>query len=202
MHRTFSWFEAVDRASPDDHDARLIFLWIALNALYGRWNDAKGEPEPDFHQLQQMVKTVLNLDRDERVSKELIGHKRLVLSIFEDKFLNEYYWRTLNRNINYSVNYSRSKALELYAGRSWQRLLEEVLQRVYLVRCQLVHGAATYGGRLNRAAVRRSGTLLEHLLKCFLVVIIDHGLSANWDCLCYPPIYATDAAGGVSRRPR
>jgi hypothetical protein len=56
------------------------------------------------------------------------------------------------------------------------------------VRNQLVHGGSTYGGQLNRSAVRRASTMLDHLLTCFLQVLMEHGYVDDWGELCYPPI--------------
>ena len=64
------------------------------------------------------------------------------------------------------------------------------MDRIYLMRCQLVHGAATYGGRLNRVALRRCSTMLSHLLRAMLVVMIDYGADEDWGIMCYPPIEA------------
>ncbi len=61
-------------------------------------------------------------------------------------------------------------------------------ERVYLARCQLVHGAATYGGKLNRTALRRCVMMMQRLLPAMLMVWIDHGADEDWGPLCYPPM--------------
>ena len=55
------------------------------------------------------------------------------------------------------------------------------------LRCQLVHGAATCNGQLNRTALRRCSTMLGHLLNAILLVWIDHGADEDWGPMCYPP---------------
>ena len=50
------------------------------------------------------------------------------------------------------------------------------------------HGGSTYNGRLNRAAVRRASQMMDHLLACFLQVLMEHGYVDDWGALCYPPI--------------
>ena len=38
MHRAFSWMASVEDAGEREQlDEKLIFRWIGLNALYGRW---------------------------------------------------------------------------------------------------------------------------------------------------------------------
>ena len=67
-------------------------------------------------------------------------------------------------------------------------ILERCLERVYLLRCQLVHGAATYGGKLNRTSLKRCVMLLDCLLPAMLHVFADHGADRDWGLLCYPPL--------------
>jgi hypothetical protein len=70
----------------------------------------------------------------------------------------------------------------------FQPWLEAVLERVQFVRDQLVHGASTYNSRLNRVAVRRASSLLEHLVACFLQILMEHGYTDDWGDLCYSPL--------------
>ena len=50
----------------------------------------------------------------------------------------------------------------------WTMILDEILARVYLMRCQLVHGAATYGGKLNRTSLKRCVMMMQRLLPALL----------------------------------
>ncbi len=59
---------------------------------------------------------------------------------------------------------------------------------MYLLRCQLVHGAATFGSRLNRTALKHCTTLMQLLMPAMLLVWIDHGAEEDWGLLCYPPV--------------
>ena len=61
------------------------------------------------------------------------------------------------------------------------------------MRCQLAHGAATYGGKLNKTSLRRSVTMMGHLLPAVLLVWIDHGAREDWGTMCYPPLGARRA---------
>lgn len=73
-------------------------------------------------------------------------------------------------------------------------ILDSTIERVYLIRCQLVHGAATYGGKLNRTAARRCSQMLGHLVTTALEVMIEHGAEEDWGRMCYPPIRKSSRA--------
>ena len=127
----------------------------------------------------------------------------MVFTIFEDKYLNFYYWRTLNSNKTFSVTRSKHLAQQWFQETNVQLIVDHLLDCIYLARCQLVHGAATYDSKLNRDAVRRCGIMLDILIKHFLLVVIDHGLKGSWDNLCYPPISTmSQSKSPTKQRPR
>jgi hypothetical protein len=68
------------------------------------------------------------------------------------------------------------------------RFLSALLERIHFLRCQLVHGASTHDGKLNRTAVQQCSTMLGYLLPAFLLVLIDYGYAEDWGPLCYPPV--------------
>jgi hypothetical protein len=85
-------------------------------------------------------------------------------------------------------------------------LLDQILERVYLMRCQLVHGAATHGGKLNRTSLKRCVWMMQRLLPSFLMVWIDHAADHDWGVMCYPPLQPGDRFTNSNpynpRRPR
>ena len=71
------------------------------------------------------------------------------------------------------------------------------------MRCQLVHGAATYGGKLNRTSLKRCVVMMQRLLPALPSVRIDHGADEDWGPMCYPPMdKLPGAAGEGNGRPR
>ena len=98
------------------------------------------------------------------------------------------FWRLLDTDKRFNPNRDKYSIERLYSQQKWPLVLDELIQRIYLVRCQLVHGAATHDSSLNRETVRRCATMLNHLLFSIVSVITDHGISENWDDLCYPPV--------------
>ncbi len=193
LHRAFSWMSSVEDAGKHEQlDEKLIFRWIGLNSLYGRWNSCRREPESDGQSLRHFLSVVEDSDADSLIKNCLIEHKRLVISICSDQFVNDYFWRTLDTDKRFNSNRDKFSIQKMYAEERWPQILEELLGRIYLVRCQLVHGAATFDGKLNRDTVRRCGMMLELLLLTIITIIIDHAWTGNWDNLCYPPVLSLD----------
>ena len=66
-----------------------------------------------------------------------------------------------------------------YLEKRWTMVLDRLIERVYLMRCQLIHGAATYGGKLNRTSLGRCVMMMQRLLPAFVLVWIDHGVDED-----------------------
>ncbi len=189
IHRALSWLARLEElAEGAPLDTVLIYRWIALNSLYGNWDADARQPVSDRASLSTFLDRVLALDRDGRLHDVLLQQRELVMSLFEDAYLVRYFWEEP------SEQRARKSQKTKFAARNWylehndRLLLGCVLERIYLLRCQLIHGAATFGGKLNRTALRRCCDMLGRLLTAMLLVIIDHGADVDWGPLCYPPI--------------
>ncbi|GIW97160.1 MAG: hypothetical protein KatS3mg111_0493 [Pirellulaceae bacterium] len=191
IHRALSWLEAAENdAAPMRLDQRLVSLWISVNALYGRWDAQRCEPLADGVALRQFLDKVSKLDRDQ-VLMRLLNHCRPdVERLMADKFLNNRLWSRAVERLDEREDSRVMQVRQWYTDGAWKAVLRAVMDRIYFVRCQLVHGAATHRSKLNREAVSRSTALLDPLVRTFVLVVVDHGLTTDWGDLCYPPISA------------
>lgn len=188
FHRACSWLQRVEQIDgADDLDVALIGQWVAFNALYGHWDEAEREPVRDRTSWRDFLYRIRHLDADGRIADVLNEHKPLVMSIFEDEYLSQFFWEEPGQ-----IRAKKSKKVKFdaqtwYIAGNWTLILDRLIERIYLLRCQLIHGAATYNGSLNRTAVRRCSVMLGHLLPAILLIWIDHGADENWGQMCYPP---------------
>jgi hypothetical protein len=189
FHRACSWMARVEEMPEgQDHDLGLVGLWIAFNSLYGQWDSQKREPRPDRESWRAFVSRILRLDSDGYVPAALREHKRLVMSLLEDEYLSSFFWQEPSTRRARQSRKSAYNAHTWYIEQRWTTVLDEILDRVYLMRCQLVHGAATYGGKLNRTSLKRCVMMMQRLLPVVLLVWIDHGAQEDWGPMCYPPM--------------
>jgi len=191
LHRCFSWMHEAEKLRDDARmaDARLVWRWIALNALYSRWNDLERWPEGDRETLGDFTRRIVRADRDERIASLLRTHRGLAESIVANEFLAKRFWqdptdeaaRSISDGSKHHLHRALNDGVTLKA-------LDRVLERVYFLRCQLVHGAATFDGEVNREPVRHADRFLELLLPEIVLVIVEHAWEQDWDGLCYPPL--------------
>ena len=189
FHRACSWIARVEKnADREDHDIDLISLWVAFNSLYGQWDEERREPRPDRKCWRSFVDSILQLDENGRVSEMLVEDKRLVLSLLDDEYLSSFFWQEPSTQRAGRSKRDRHQAQSWYVEKRWVKILDQLLDRIYLMRCQLVHGAATHGGKLNRKSLKRCVWMLQLLIPVFLLVWIEQGADRDWGPMCYPPL--------------
>ena len=197
IHRTCSWMARVEEIEADSAlDTALIFRWIALNSLYGIWDDDARAPTSDREALESFLDIAMEIDQDGLLPAVLEEHRDLVMSILQDEFLAKTFWENPSEQQAERARQAGADAGTWYAEKQHRLILEQVVERIYFLRCQLIHGGSTLGGQLNRDAVRRCATMLGHLLPTVLVIVIDHGVDEDWGSLCYPPMRNTDGQAG------
>lgn len=189
LHRAFSWLQRVEElAAGKDLDLAILGQWIAFNAMYGQWDPVKRQTLPDRESWRQFVDKLLGLDSERRLSTLLQEHKRLVIAILEDTYLSNHFWQERTPERAGRSKRAKFDAATRYFEKRWAYILDRNLERVYLLRCQLMHGAATFGGKLNRTAIRQCSVILGHLLPAIVTVLIDHGADLDWRLMYYPPL--------------
>jgi hypothetical protein len=61
VHRSISWFRHA-REFGEGTEARFLFLWIAFNSLYGRWDPEKGRPAQDVRARVDFLRWMCRAD--------------------------------------------------------------------------------------------------------------------------------------------
>lgn len=189
FHRACSWLQRVEDA--EEHEALdllLLSLWTSFNALYGQWDGERQEPVSDVDCWQHFLDRMLVLDRDGLIQDKLEEHKKLVMVLFDDEYLSRFFWQEPTDQRAKRVRRTRHEAQAWYVEKNWTMVLQRLFERIYLLRCQLVHGAATYDSSFNRTAIRRCTQMMDHLLRTFLGVWVRWGAAEDWGIMCYPPM--------------
>lgn len=194
LHRSLSWLDRSQQFTEDqDIDLQLVCLWIAFNGLYGRWDDDRREPQADRACWRAFLDHLLDLDATGYIAAMLQQQRDLVLQILDDEYLSGYFWEEPSGIRAAKSKKAKFDARTWYLEHRWSMILDRLAERVYLMRCQLVHGAATYNSILNRQSLNSCVTMLRHLLNAALLVMFDHGTDEDWGTMCYPPLDSTPA---------
>ena len=188
-HRALSWLKRAESESRDP-DARFIFLWIAFNAAYANEiRDRRTFSERGL--LQRFLNRLVEADTDRLLYhmlwEQFPGPIRLLI---DNQYVFQPYWEWRNGRIGeaqWQELFTRSKTMAHRAlGRSnTRRVLGIVLERLYTLRNQLIHGGATWNGKVNRRQVKDGVTIMDRLVPTVIHLMLDHG-TQGWGAACYP----------------
>lgn len=188
IHRACSWLQRTETVEDGkDLDVVVLCRWIAFNSLYGQWDADRREPLLDRECWGRFLDRILKLDADGRLKDVLIANKRLVMSIFDDEHLARRYWKDPTPKQAASAKRTKFDARTWYLQENWSIVLDRLIERIHLMRCQLAHGAATYNSSVNRNSLRRVNIMLGHLLTTIMLIMIDYGADEDWGEMPYPP---------------
>jgi hypothetical protein len=67
-------------------------------------------------------------------------------------------------------------------------VFQELFERLYVLRQQLFHGAATWGSKLNRPCLKAGAALLGRIIPAVIEIMVAAGPQRDWGQVCFPPV--------------
>ncbi len=187
IHRAISWLARAEQET-GDLDAQFIFLWISLNAAYAA---DFGFEQSEREQTRAFIGRVLANDQEGRLQdaafQKFTGPIRTMI---ENRFVFEPYWRAMREHDSsdrWETQFAASKrvAMKALMERQTDVVLSIVLDRLYVLRNQLVHGGATWNSGANRAQVRDGASILMTLMPIIIDLLIDDP-AKEFEGVAYP----------------
>jgi hypothetical protein len=62
-----------------------------------------------------------------------------------------------------------------------------VIERIYILRNQLVHGGSTHGGKMNRQQLQQCILIMDQFVPVIMNIIMQNP-DIDWGLLMYPPL--------------
>ena len=187
MRRALSWLRRSEQTAADDKDARFVFLWIAFNAAYGDdllykrsiKLEAGSIGEPEHKRFMDFLSKIVKTDRDAVYKIIWTRFSNEYQQLVNNRFLFRGFWEAehddrIRDKWQRNFKVEKQKAFHaLGSPHNTLRLLQTVLDRLYLLRNQMVHGGATYGSKFNRTSVRNGTMILVHLVPAILHIMLQ-----------------------------
>lgn len=191
VHRALSWLNKSEQCS-DDLDGQFIFLWISFNAAYAQDLDfsVRGSETNSF---SRFIEKLVELDDDKAlynlVWQEFTSSIRLLLS---NQFVYQPFWDHVSGKLSEeewksSFENANSAANRALGAQDTTKLLSIVLQRLYTLRNQLVHGGATWQSAANRQQIK-DGTAFLAKLTPVIINIMMNSPDTLWGQPLYPVV--------------
>jgi hypothetical protein len=193
IHRAVSWLkraEVEDLKKDTDQDARFIFLWIAFNAAYAH---EYGFEKVERELLKEFLGKLLLVDRDGTVQKLLFTKfTGSIRTLIENKFVFEPFWRALrdhDSSDDWERRFTRDKkaAHAAVLNGDTVTVLGVIFDRLYVLRNQLIHGAATWNSKVNRQQVKDGADLMGALMPVLISLMLEHP-ELEWGGISYPVV--------------
>ena len=191
IHRSLSWIGRAEKKD-EDIDARFIFYWIAFNSAYSaiqtsQYFDTERRIYKDFFEK------ILKYDKNEHVYnsiwKEFSGSVR---SLLNNQYIFGPFWNFQNGHEGFDdwevkFNESKSIALKALQNKNTLMILEILFDRLYTLRNQILHGGATWNGKINRSQVQDGQAIIGFLVPNFLQIMMCNQ-NENWGKLVFPVV--------------
>ncbi|WP_027079814.1 HEPN domain-containing protein [Luteimonas mephitis] len=187
IHRAISWLARAERETGDP-DARFLFLWIAFNAAYAsEFSFEHSERE----QARMFVAQLLAIDPGHRLHHVLYDQfTGPIRTLVENRFVFEPFWKALREHDSserWAEQFAGSKrvAMKALMAQETAVLLSIVLDRLHVLRNQLVHGGATWNGAANRAQVGDAARIMGALVPTVILLMMEGGV-ADFGEIAFP----------------
>ena len=182
--RGLSWLERSETAA--DMEGRFISLWIAFNAVYGYLQD-DGLSAPDHATWQAFLAAIAKADTAGHLARILWDRQVDALRLIDSKYQFRPFWLG-HPDAEEKLKRSRRQAIMHFNDRSVVGVLEELFERLYVLRQQVFHGAATASSKLNRRAMKLGASILAAVIPAIIDIMITVGPEAEWGEVCFPPV--------------
>lgn len=189
VHRAISWL-ARSEQSKDDPDVRFVLLWIAFNAAYAR---EFGHEQTERDQVRAFFEKLMSIDGGKRIHQLLFQrYTGPIRTLVDNRYLFEPFWRAVRDHDSsgrWEVAFNDAKKAAMFAatGNDTLKLISIVMDRLYVLRNQLVHGGATHASKVNRQQVADGVALLGDIVPLVIDLMLD-GYHLDFGEIEYPVI--------------
>lgn len=187
IHRALSWLQRAEQEQ-DDPDAGFIFYWISFNANY-----AKDHHTVSFNEInrpEKLFDLLIKCDQDNQIYDLVWTHmSNEIRSILNNQYIFSSFWKMNNigRKDGWQNSFESSKKTfnSAVAGKRTSHILQILFSRLYTLRNQLIHGSATWNGKVNRSQVKDGYNLIKALQPVFLSIMMNNP-DKDWGDLAFP----------------
>jgi len=193
LHRALSWMRSADEHI-DEPDIQFISLWIALNTLYGV-DEERHTSLAERDIFQRFIYKLNRHDTDKAIYNCLWEKfSGPVKALISNQYVFAPFWAAQRTGEGDDVwrdrfDKSATTALSFLKHQKVPELLSVVLDRLYVLRIQLVHGGATYQSQVNRQQVIDGVHMLSFLMPVIVnIMLTEH--TEDWGAIYFPVIKA------------
>ena len=189
LHRSISWLKCAEQQA-NDPDVMFITQWIAFNACYAIELNGQSQ-KTEREKFRTFIANLVDHDAENRIFNILWEKfSGPVMMLIENEYVFRGYWDYQRGDASeWEKSFKRSNddAFKYLSANNVAGLLEILLDRLYILRNQLMHGGATYKSKLNRRSVKDGCRILEMLIPIIIEIIMENP-KEDWGKLLFPVV--------------
>lgn len=195
LHRSLSWLKAAaEQIESDNLDQAFINLWISFSACFYMEGDTPIAP---------FIEKLIALDEEYKIYDCLWNEYSVsVKALIKNPYVFENFWQAqrtqraakdtnegsgLSEAWRASFDRSSVEALNYLSRKKVAPLFSIVLDRLYVLRNQVLQGGATYQSRVNREQVTDGVNLLASIMPIIIGIMLASA-DQDWGEIAYPVI--------------
>ncbi|MEK9711774.1 MAG: hypothetical protein VW258_04330 [Thalassolituus sp.] len=185
LHRAISWWRAAE-AQAGNPDLQFVTAWISLNACCLTADSLDGDVD-----FLPWIQRLVSLDKDNAIY-DLLWHQYSgpVKALIKNPYVFKPFWeaqREGSEDWKTQFDASSVEALNCLSRKKVPELLSITLDRLDVLRQQVICGGATFESRVNRDQVTTGAQLLLTLLPVVLALMLKHP-HESWGSLAFPVV--------------
>lgn len=189
LHRAISWLDCAEGnlTNPDLH---FVSLWVAFNACYAIDLGKTNYPS-EKESFNEFINKLVQNDHEQRFFN-LLWHQfsTNVRILIENQYVFKPFWDYQRGDITEwqkSFNHSIYQSMQFVTNNDVPALLKVVLDRLYMLRNQIIHGGATFKSGINRKQLSNATNMLQLLVPLIIEIMLDNK-NIDWGEIYYPVI--------------
>jgi hypothetical protein len=186
IHRAISWLKSAEKSTIPD--IQFVSYWIAFNSCYA--NEIKNlQAKSEKEMLKQFLEHLIIHDSDRIYNLLWEKFTSSIRILLENKYVFEPFWAEQRGEINHYESLfkkSQEDASKYLSKKNVSGLLYLILERLYCLRNQLIHGGATFESKINRATLKDACRVLQALIPILIDIMIEH--EDDWGKIAYPVV--------------
>ena len=192
VHRSISWFKKSIQQDAE-LDLKFMSLWIAFNAIYAQ-DFVSSQDKQNF---RQFIIQIYQMDTEHKIYN-LIWEKynQQIRLLLENPYMMQPFWDFQNQKISQSTwkedfETERKKVHRALEGKETVDILFVILNRLYTLRNQIIHGGSTFNSSVNRKQLNDACNILSRLVSVFIQLFLENAKNLDQRKPFYPVVQAS-----------
>jgi len=190
-HRALSWLQRSEKKD-EDLDTQFILLWISFNSAYAHEiQDIRtfSERRTQLNFIHRLIDSDKNNLLYKLIWKEF---SKSIRQLINNQYVYHHFWEFQKGSITkeqWKKYFENDKAIaqKALSKMNTKKILAIILDRLYVLRNQLLHGGATWNGKVNRDQVRDGTSIMRNLVPIIINIMLD-GSNELWGDASFPVI--------------